>query len=319
MQACSAANDTNLPISHINNRRKRTASGTRTMNCLTSRYTNTFFRLGALAAAWLVCSGAAALAQNVGSFTLKISEKEMNLEHPTDGDWKHYLMWDLGFQRMTDRNMPYLELTNDAESNAPITEFRLKIGDTRFHFDDSLLGSHAMLAHTTPGFQISSHTVNNLGDELVITIGNGGLQPEQKVRFKVDLAVDDQFADMFFMHPDFRTVFFDMNGLNVYDGFLQDTSKTDNATASAVFDPASGPNFTVGPIAFGDEPVQGAAADFFNDNYRDYGEMDPVRTFRLGGDGTEVPEPASFMLALVGTAAWFIATARSRRRVLRAA
>jgi hypothetical protein len=46
-------------------------------------------------------------AQGTNSFTLKFSEKEMKLEHPTDMMWDKYLMWDLAFQRMNDRNMPY--------------------------------------------------------------------------------------------------------------------------------------------------------------------------------------------------------------------
>jgi hypothetical protein len=277
------------------------------------RYTSIRVCSALAAAVCLASQAASSLAQsNQGSFTLKVSEKEMNLEHPDDKAWQHYLMWDLGFQRMTDRNMPFFELTNNATSNAAITEFRITIGDTRFHFADDVMGTHAMLAPSTPGFNISSTTAGGLGDELVIAIGNGGLQPGGMLRFKVDLAVDAAFAGQFFQHPDFRTVFFDMNGLNVYDGFLQQTSNHDNAKASAVFDPPTGPNFVVGPLAFNDETVGGLAADFFNDNYRRYGEMDPVRTFLLGGN-VEIPEPSAMILALVAMGCGLLGYRRVRR------
>src|SRR4051794_12945754 len=68
-------------------------------------------------------------AQN--AFTMSISEKEMKLEHPNDMMWDKWLMWDLGYQRMVNRNSPYIELLNDGTSSSPITEFHLTIGDNR--------------------------------------------------------------------------------------------------------------------------------------------------------------------------------------------
>jgi hypothetical protein len=252
-------------------------------------------------------------AQNAGSFTLKFSEKEMKLEHPTDMMWDKYLMWDLAFQRMNDRNMPYLELSNLATSTAPITEFHMTIGDTRFNFDDDVMGKFAMLGSSTPGFSITSSTAGNLGDELVINIGNGGLQPGQLVRFKIDLAVDPDFADDFFKFPDYRTVLFDMNGFNVYDG-LQQQNPSDNARAWVVFDPALGANFATQPVPLADELVSGAAADFYNNNYRRYGETDPVRTFLLNGGGTGVvPEPQSMIFAILAVLGTVSCNPRPRR------
>ncbi len=250
---------------------------------------------------------------NTGAFTLKITEKEMKLEHPTDMMWDKYLMWDLGFQRMNDRNMPYIELSNDATSTAPITEFHLTIGDSRFNFDDDVLGKFATLGSSTPGFSITSSTVGNLGNELVVNIGNGGLQPGQLVRFKLDLAVDPEFAEDFFKFPDYRTVLFDMNGFNVYDG-LQQQSAADNARAWVVFDPAAGANFSTQPVPLADELVSGAAADFYNNNYRQYGELDPVRTFQLDGESMGViPEPSSALLALFTVLAKLSYNKRPRR------
>jgi hypothetical protein len=239
-------------------------------------------------------------AQNSGAFTLKITEKEMKLEHPTDMMWDKYLMWDLAFQRMNDRNMPYIELSNAATSTAPITEFHMTIGDTRFNFDDDVMGKYAVLGSSTPGFSITSSTVGNLGNELVVNIGDGGLQPGQLVRFKLDLAVDPEFEDDFFKFPDYRTVLFDMNGFNVYDG-LQQQSPTDNARAWVIFDPTLGANFVTQPVPLQDELVSGAAADFYNNNYRRYRESDPVRTFQLtGGSSGVIPEPCSVLLAMFG-------------------
>jgi hypothetical protein len=104
-----------------------------------------------------------------------------------------------------------------------------------------------------------------------------------------------------------------MNGLNVYDGFLQQISSADNAMARAIYDPPLGPNFTSGPIPLVDELVVGPAADFFNDNYRRYRDMDPVRTFQVGGESTAIPEPASAGLAALAMMAGILSISRSRR------
>jgi hypothetical protein len=248
------------------------------------------------------------------SFTLRFSEKEMKLEHPGDMMWDKYLMWDLAFQRMNDRNMPYLELTNEAGSNDPIKELHLTIGDTRFNFSDDVMGKFAMLGSTTPGFNITSSTVGNVGNELVVNIGDGGLLPGEVVRFKIDLAVDPEFANQIFAHPDYRTVLFDMNGFNVYDG-LQQQSDTDNAKAWVIFDPAVGPDSPTEPSSLLDEIVSGAAADFYNNNYRRYGQMDPVRTFQLvGGGEAGIPEPSSMLLAAIVMLTGLVSCGSSRRK-----
>ena len=85
-----------------------------------------------LAVLSLATVGAAARAQD--AFTVNISEKEMMLDHPGDMMWTKYLMWDLGYQRMMNRNAPFIELQNSATSTSPITEFHLTIGDSRFNF-----------------------------------------------------------------------------------------------------------------------------------------------------------------------------------------
>jgi hypothetical protein len=245
----------------------------------------------------------------VGNFTVRISEKQLKLEHPADMAWDKSLMWDLGFQRMNDRNMPYIEVANSATSTAPLTEFHMTIGDARFNFTNDMLGTYALLGSTTPGIQLTSSTIG--GNELVVNIGNGGLQPGQVVRFKIDLDVDAPNANGFFEHPDFRTVLFDMNGINVYDN-SQQNSTADNARVWAVFDPATGSNFQTMPVPLPDAAVFGAQANFFNQNLRQWGESDAVGLFEVGGSFI-IPEPGSAML-LVGMSCGLGLFVRSRRR-----
>ena len=252
-------------------------------------------------------------AQDVGTWSVKISEKELLLEQPSDMMVQKFVMWDLGFQRMNDRNMPYVELKNESDSTASITQLRMTIGDTRFNFTNSFMGDFAMLGSTTPGFDITSSTVGNLGDELIVNINNGGLAPGEVIRFKIDLNVDPQFAGQFFPHPDYRTVLFDMNGDNIYDSENGIPNSSDNAVVSLTFDPASGPNFTAGGVPFSDPQVEGDPANFFNDNYRRYTEMDPVRIFALNG-GVAIPEPSSIAIGLFGVLGSFWYSRRARRR-----
>jgi hypothetical protein len=246
-----------------------------------------------LALAITTIADSLAQAQTTPPFTFNISEKEMKLAHPTDMMWDKHLMWDMSFQRMNDRNMPYVELRNTG--TAPITEFHMTIGDTRFNFSDDSLGTFALLGSTTPGFQLTSNAVG--GDELVVTIGNGGLPVGQLVRFKIDLAVDPPNSGGLFQFPDFRTVLFDMNGVQVYDpGMPINFSTTDNSRLWAVFDPPAGSNFSTIPVFLPDATVPPPANSFFNDNPRQWGENDPVRIFSQPGGGI-IPEPSSMVLA----------------------
>jgi hypothetical protein len=249
----------------------------------------------------------AAEAQN--SWQVNISEKELKLEHPVDMMWDKWLMWDIGYQRMMCRNTPYIELLNEVGSTSPITEFRLTIGDNRFNFAPVQGTDLALLGSTTPGFALSSNTTGGLGDELVVTIGNGGLAPGQLLRFQINIDVDASFLATYKSafgdsQPDYRTVLFDMNGLNVYDGVVNPSS-ADNGKASVVFNPGGLSEV----VPFDDEPV--AAGQFFNSNLRQYRDMDPVLIFQLEG-GTAIPEPASLGLLFVGISAGVLARRRPR-------
>jgi hypothetical protein len=242
------------------------------------------------------------------AWSLRLSEKEGQLAHTGDAMWMKWLMWDVGYQRMVSRNSPYFELTNESSSTKNITEFHITIGDNRFNFADAG-GSLAMLGSTTPGFTLSSSTLNGAGDELIVNVGNGGLKPGESVRFKVKLGIDASFAAAYAASfgqslPDYRTVFFDMNGINVYDGTVHN-SAADNSKAYVVFDP----NVKSGTSTFPDEVVP--VGQFFNSNLRAYTESDPVNLFEL--EGAPVPEPTSAGLILLGMAGFFFKS-RSRGR-----
>ena len=246
------------------------------------------------------------------TWLLKISEKELQLANPDDPMWMKSNMWDLSFQRMNDRNMPYLELLNDLASDAPITEFRMTIGDDKFHFANDFMGEYVMLAASTLGFDLDSSTADN-GDELVVKI-NGGLDPGEVVRFKIDLDVDAAYEGQIFPHPDFRTVLFDMNGNNVYEGGLIHFSETDNAQVNVKFEMPGMPPVTVGPATFEDQIVADVSGQYYNNIYRRYGIMEPVHTFLVGAAGTVVPEPSSLSLGVFGCLGGAVMGVRARRR-----
>ena len=230
------------------------------MNTLGTRRNATALAPALFAMLLAMLAPPAAQAQN--SWTVSISEKELKLENPVDMMWDKWLMWDIGYQRMMCRNAPYIELLNEATSTSPITEFHLTIGDNRFDFGPVEGTDLVLLGSTTPGFNLTANKVNgvvntngNMGDELVVNIGNGGLLPGQMVRFKIKLDVDPAFAAQYAASfgaslPDFRTVLFDMNGLNVYDGVVN-TSSADNAQAFVKFNPGGQSSTAV----FNDETV----------------------------------------------------------------
>src|SRR4051794_25735434 len=280
------------------NWRNKDYKGTTAMICSTMKT----IRAGILLTACLALSLGAfgdkhASAQD--SWSLRLSEKEGELEHTGDPMWSKWLMWDIGYQRMVDRNMPYIEIMNAATSVDPITQFHLTIGDNRFNFAPVTGSDVAVLGSTTPGAAITASTINS-GDELVVNFGNGGILPGQIARFKIKLGIDPSFAATYAASfgtslPDYRTVLFDMNGVNVYDGSKVNVSSTDNAAASVVFDT----NINSNKNFFPDETVPNG--QFFNNNIRNYSQTDMVNLFEL--QGAVVPEPTGIGLAVIGIGA----------------
>jgi hypothetical protein len=226
-------------------------------------------------------------------FSLLISEKDLVLAHPDDMTMMKLAMWDTTFQRLADRNMPTIQLTNDSISDLPITEFHMTIGDTNFNFSNAFFGTFAKFKDDAGISDITSTG----GDELVIKFGNGGLQAGDSVRFKIDLDVDAAFANQFYMHPDFRTVLFDMNGMNAYGG--NGSGMSDNSVVTVLF--GSNPGTPVS-ATMDEYSVSGPEANFFNQFHRGYGIMEGVQIFPLMGaasQNTEIPEPGALVMAMI--------------------
>ena len=249
---------------------------------------------------------------NDADWNLKISEREMAFRPATDVMAMKSLMWDLPFSRMLARSMPHLSLTNES-ATANLTQFKMTIGDEQFHFGNSFMGMFAKLDRGTPGFSLSS-LVENGGNTLVVNFLNGGLDPGDTVHFKIDLDVDAEFANSFYMHPDYRTVLFDMNGDNLYEnaGILHQVSTADNAKISLKFEMAGMPSVTVGPVPFEDPSVVDGSSGFVNGSLARYGQNDPIRAFALSG-GSVIPEPGSMALTFIGLLAMAPRFARKRR------
>jgi hypothetical protein len=253
---------------------------------------------------------------NDTDWSLKISEREIAFRPATDVMAMKSLMWDLPFSRMFARSMPYISLTNES-ATANITQFKMTIGDEKFHFANDFMDMFAKLGKETPGFNLSS-LVENDGNTLVVNFLNGGLDPGDTVHFKIELGVDVEFANALFKHPDYRTVLFDMNGDNLYEnaGILHQVSTADNSMASLKFEMAGMPSVMVGPVPFEDPSVVDGSSGFVNSTLARYGQNDPVRAFALSG-GSVVPEPGSMALALVGLLAIAPRFARRRRPTIR--
>jgi hypothetical protein len=128
--------------------------------------------------------------------------------------------------------------------------------------------------------------------------GTGGLAPGDLVRFRIDIDVDAGLSNPpFYQYPDFRTVLFDKNGVQVYgnDPAFPNGAE-DNAQATVKFSDGS----TQGPTPLPDFTVTGAQNEYFNATYHPRGVMEGVDIFTIGGGPAVIPEPGSAVLALFG-------------------
>ena len=249
-----------------------------------------------------------------GSWCLRISEKEKQLVHYNEPEWMKPLMWDVGITRNDYyRNMPTLEVSNTAAAGSPdIVQFQMTIGDTRFHFNDAFLGVAALIGESTMEYDLTS-IISPDGNLLTVNIqkqgGTGGVAPGDEVRFRIDIDVDAGLpSPPFYMYPDFRTVLFDKNGVQVYgaDPAFPNGAE-DNAQASVKFSDGT----TLGLQALPDFTVTGAQNEYFNANYHPRGVMEGVDIFTSGGGA--IPEPGSAALALLGLVGIMSLGTRRRR------
>jgi len=185
------------------------------------------------------------------------------------------------------RDSPYIELRNDSNSSAPITEFHLTIGDSRFNFSEQVF-----LGSKTPGYVLTSSTVGGLGDELVVNIG-GGLAKGDSIHLKIDLGVDTAFQSLIKpgKRPDYRDIFGDGS----------------ESIAKAIFDPATGDNFTK-QKTFEFEEVTVSTG-----SRRQRNGLDPVQMYAGVSVVGSVPEPTSVLLFVGGLIGGLAGSARSRR------
>lgn len=223
-------------------------------------------------------AGTMMASQNV--VTIRLSEKEAVLVDPAN---QKVAMWDNAFQRILDRNMPWIEITNHSQSVAEITEFLLTLGENamEFAFGEEGLGGPIMpSSFNPPEIDIEASIVQG-GDQLRLAFTN--FEPGETVRFRIDLEATDPDAHP---HPDFRRVLFDGVPLSTADG------EDDNALVQVAY--ANGdvlerrvPEFMVNPTS----------AMFFEGNLRRGKLMDPVQVFEFA-----IPEPSTWVLAAMSLA-----------------
>lgn len=259
---------------------------------------------------WLQATPAATITtdQVLASYTVKLSEKEAVLMAPDDPTAQKVAMWDHPFQRIADRNMPWIEITNEGESTAQITQFLMTIGDTDFNFSNVHFGAPIMPSvHNPAGIGLTAtidDSGSNAGNQLMVNFT--GFDPGETVRFRIDIDPDDPDA---FPHPDFRRVLFDMNGNDPSDNSRVQLQYSDGEVT-----------IDTPTLAFDDYPVNplsGIFVSFEQANIRPYTWMEPVEIFELG-DRTVIPEPSTWSITLLAVGAaglW----ARRRKANLEAA
>ncbi len=237
----------------------------------------------------------AVAAPNSSSYSFAMSSKEAILEHPGDLMIMKSAAWDHPYQRLADRNMPFIELRNDSTSAMPIVRFEMSIGDERFHFSDNWFSAYAKTGASTPGINYTATTQDN-ENKVVLEFGNGGLQAGQVIRFRIDLDTDANHPEIF-DGADYRTILFDMNGRNIYDNTIG-ASSADNAEIKITYYDTLTDSYSSNSEKLADYDVPVGDSTYFNSSIRPYSLMEGVGIF--GGDGSiqGVPEPSSIILML---------------------
>lgn len=251
-------------------------------------HTNLISKVFSLALVFASCQQAVQAAtvstdQILANYTVRLSEKEAVLMNPNDSTVQKAAMWDHPYQRIADRNMPWIEVTNAGESTAQITQFLMTIGDTDFNFSDDHFGNPIFASANNPAGIDLDGDIQSSGNQLVIDFT--GFDPGETVRFRVDIDPDDPDA---FPHPDFRRVLFDMNGSTVTDN-AQIQLRYSHGTSTFDTPPRFLEDYAVNPLA-------GIFVSFEQASIRPYTWMEPVEVFEVS-DRAVIPEPSTSSIA----------------------
>lgn len=226
--------------------------------------------------------------------TINFSSLETVLADPTDMNSKMTALWTGWATQLYEYNMPFIELSNEADSPAAISSFTMTIGDTNYGFSNEFFrkestnsfpypadGSWAIAGFSTPDIDFTSSIADD-GDTLIVNFGNGGLQPGETVRFQVDIDRDDDEGGMM-LFADYTSVFVRSGGPN---------SVISLDFAGIDQDPA--------PFMLPDLPVSNGVAQFLQ-TPRPYNVMQPIDVFP---DTVidPVPEPSTVLLASLALA-----------------
>jgi hypothetical protein len=277
----------------------------------------------ALAVFTVMTSSVLASPIEFGKASFRLSSKETLFTQPHTAEWMMAAMSDTPSRRRADRNMPWLEIQNDSVEGVNLTEFHLTIGDERFHFSNDHFENFTVISPTS-SFQDTSPQTGDNRDELVVMFNDGGLAPGQKVRFRIEIGVDAHHTTIRqqWPHPDFRTVLFDINGIDAYGptptasrpsigspgidayGLTPLTApgedQTDNSSGYGVF--RKGQTIVQSTrTTLPDYLLYGPTGNVFNQHFRSWAGPEEVHIF--GADVTAmVPEPGSFLLSALGIA-----------------
>lgn len=262
----------------------------------------------------LTCSlPAAAQAGMQYGFTLNINARERILTTPNNQGVVDYATWIPRSQMKLALRSPTLMLTNDPESAGPITEFRMTIGDTRFHFDNTLTmfhGEYAIPGISNPDAILSSY-VEDDEDELVVTFGEGLMQGES-ICIRISIDEDADHPEVVTRELDYKNVLFDKNGIQAFDGFEVDFDNSDNAMATVTFGPLESPLEVVKAI-LPDTMVSESESSYYFDALRYHSSMMTATTVSFVPSEEPVPEPTSMTLALLAGLGGAVLAARRRR------
>ena len=162
--------------------------------------------------------------QALQAASVNFSSIEIALADPDDKMGVMNALWGGWQTQVYEYNMPFIELANGSDETLNISEFRMSIGDTNYQFSNEFMhkdktnaapfpanGEYAILGYSTPDIPITS-TVENGGDVLVVSFGNGGLKPGEVVRFQVDINADNLDPGMMYFAP-YTEVFFNKDGI----------------------------------------------------------------------------------------------------------